>query len=51
MIVGQLQGCMGQSNQFSIKICLKHRRTFFDTYIWTFYSDLKHNNHKEKKEY
>ena len=25
------------------------RITFFDSYIWTFYSDLKRNSHKEKK--
>ena len=40
---------VGQDNQkFSIKI-EHYRRTFFDSYIWTFYSDLKHNSHKEKR--
>ena len=28
---------------------VKYRRTFFDGYIWTFYRDLIHNSHKEKK--
>ena len=31
---------MGQSSKFHIKICVKYRRTFFDSYSWTFNSDL-----------
>ena len=33
---------------FYKNIWVIYTRTFFDSYIWTFYSDLKHNNHKEK---
>ena len=38
-----------QKSIFYQNICVKYRRTFFDSYIWTFYSDLKHNSHKEEK--
>ena len=35
--------------KISIKICVRYRRTFIDSYIiWTSYSDLKHNSHKGK---
>ena len=34
-------------SKFSIKICVKYRKPFFDSCIWTFYSDLKHNSHKK----
>ena len=35
--------------KFCNKICVKYRRTFFDSYILTFCSDLKHNSYKERK--
>ena len=34
-------------SKLSIKISVKYR-TFFDSYIWNFYSDLKHDSYKEK---
>ena len=38
----------GQSEvNFLLKSMCQYRRTFLDSYIWTFYSNLKHNSHKE----
>ena len=48
---GRFHRCRtGQSEvNFLLKYVSNVEDDFFDGYIWTFFSDLKHNSHKENK--